>query len=171
MTDNKLRLIILITIISVSVFALLGIAKWLTRPEKPIRLEDYKKAWFYDLNTGKLFVARSDQIPPIQAPSGPLPNGEPAGVKAYVLSYVYDPNEFERFIGFLETTDPRVRSDSPSTVGTNAGRAAQWGKGKLICKVRYKQWVPANSRQGRAILEEAFIPNENGERPYYCEPK
>jgi len=171
MADNKFRLIILITIIGVSVCALLGIAKWLTRPEKPIRLEDYKKAWFYDLNTGKLFVARSDQIPPIQAPSGPLPNGEPAGVKAYVLSYVYDPNEFERFIGFLETTDPRVRSDSPSTVGANAGRDEQWGKGKLICKVKYKKWVPANSRQGRAILEEAFIPNENGERPYYCEPK
>ncbi|MFB0524031.1 MAG: hypothetical protein ACETVZ_00700, partial [Phycisphaerae bacterium] len=152
-------------------FALLGIAKWLTIPDKPIRLEDYKKAWFYDLNTGKLFVAESDQIPPIEAPSGPLPNGRPAGVKAYVLSYVYDPNESERFIGFLETTDPKRQSDSSRMVDTNAGSAKQWGKDKLICKVKYKHWVPANSRQGRAIVEEAFIPNENGERPHYCWPK
>ncbi|MFB0525462.1 MAG: hypothetical protein ACETVZ_07955, partial [Phycisphaerae bacterium] len=61
MADNKVRLIILITIIGMLLFALLGIAKWLTIPDKPIRLEDYKKAWFYDLNTGKLFVAESDQ--------------------------------------------------------------------------------------------------------------
>jgi hypothetical protein len=91
------------------------------------KVKEYKKGWFYDLNTGKLFVAKSKLIPPIEAPSGPLENGKPAGVKAYVFSYKYEPNESERFIGFLETFTPesnqfryvrgRKRSRTNQTVG------------------------------------------------------
>ncbi len=41
-----------------------------------------KQAWFYDLNTGKLFVASGSETGPIEAPSGPLPDGRPAGLRA-----------------------------------------------------------------------------------------
>ncbi|GAH59861.1 unnamed protein product, partial [marine sediment metagenome] len=108
---------IIIGITVVSVFVLLTIVIGLLSGGKAPKIKDYKKAWFYDLNTGKLFIAKSDQIPPIDAPSGPLRiespsgplrNGGPAGAKAYVFSYADEPNESNRFIGFLETTVPRA---------------------------------------------------------------
>lgn len=161
---------IIIGIAAVSAFILLVTAIALFMPEKPPKLPEYKKAWFYDLNTKKLFVARSNKIPPIDAPSGPLPNDQPAGVKAYVFSYVYHPNEAERFIGFLETTDPNAEQTTPDSP-TPETFARQWGHGKLICRPDDPQWVPGNSPQARIILREVLRPNENGERPQYCPPK
>jgi hypothetical protein len=162
------RLIMSVT--AVSLLVLLVIVTWLLLPGKNIEVEQHEQEWFYDLNTGKLFTARSGQIPPIKAPSGPLPNGQPAGVRACVLAYADDPNDAERFIGFLETTDPTRQSDGARAAETNAGGIETWGKGKLIRRVEDKQWVPADSSEGQAILTEAFMPNENGERPHYCRP-
>ncbi len=93
--DNP-RIIIGITV--VSVFILLVIVISLLIPTEAAKIEDHKKSRFYDLNTGQLFVAKSDAVVPIEAPSGPLPNGKPAGVLAYVFSYVPEPNDSHRFI-------------------------------------------------------------------------
>lgn len=41
--------------------------------------------YYFDLNTGSLFVAE-DQFPPIEAPSGKQPDGQPAGVRAMIHS-------------------------------------------------------------------------------------
>jgi len=162
---------IVIAITTVSACVLLAVVIMLLWPEKTVTIELGEKEWFYDLNTGKLFTAKKGLTPPIEAPSGPLPNGQPAGVRAYVLTYAYEPNESERFIGFLETTDPRGGDESPPSGKGYASGARQWAKGKLIRTVEDERWVPADSRLGRAIWEQAFIPNENGERPYYCPPK
>jgi hypothetical protein len=56
-------------------------------PGKTVKVQEYKKGWFYDLNTGELFAAKADLIAPIEAPSGELSQGGPAGVRAYVFSY------------------------------------------------------------------------------------
>jgi len=156
---------------SASVLLLLVSVIWLAWPEEPPPVVEYEKEWFYDLNTGVLFSAEKDQTPPIEAPSGPLPDGTPAGVRAYVLAYVNEPNEAERFIAFLETTDPRTRNDTPDTTGRPVSGAKQWGRGKLLRRLKDKRWVPANSFYGQAILKESFTPNENGETPYYYPPK
>jgi hypothetical protein len=136
-------------------------------PPKPVRVD---KEWYYDLNTGKLFVAPPGQ-PPIEAPSGPLPDGRPAGVRAYVLSYKADPNESERFIAYLETTGSlNIQSKPPS--GSDGGSAApKSGKGRLIRRVDAKFWVPADSPLGLWILREAYAPNKNGQQPNYCWPR
>lgn len=139
-------------------------------PDRPSPVQAIDKEWYYDLNTGELFVAGKGLTPPIEAPSGPTPDGTPAGVRAYVLSYVYDPNASERFIGFLETTAPE---DVTARVPGRAARpsaATEWGRGKLIRRVEDALWVPADTPMGQAIFEEAFAPNENGERPAYCRP-
>jgi len=172
------KIVIAITI--ASVLLLLTIVIWIW-PEKPLeKVELSNKAWFYDLNTGQPFVGRDDQIPPIEAPSGPLRiespvgqlrNGGPAGVKAYVFSYVDEPNESERFIGFLEILTPEAKKEKPESIKSRASGAEQWGHGRLIRRVKDKKWVPANSYQGRFILEEVFLPNENGERARYCPPE
>ena len=163
---------IIIAITAASVFLLLTIVIWLLTPEKPLeQVEQSDKAWFYDLNTRQLFVGKDDQIPPIEAPSGPLPNGEPAGIKAYVFSYADEPNESERFIGFLETSVPREIMERRESIKPKAGGTEQWGYGKLVRRVKDKYWVPGDSDEGRAILKEAYLLNETGERARYCPPE
>jgi len=172
---------IIIAITAASVFLLLTIVIWMLKPEKPLeQVELSDKAWFYDLNTGQLFVGRDDQIPPIEAPSGPLSTesaagplqeGGPAGVKAYVFSYAREPNESERFIGFLETSVPKAIMERLESIKPKAGRTEQWGYGKLVRRLEDKYWVPGDSDEGRAILDKFFLPNKNGERPDYCPPK
>jgi hypothetical protein len=167
------KIIIGITVVTVLVL-LTTVIGLLSGPKAP-EIQEYKKAWFYDLNTGKLFVAKSELIPPIEAPSGPLGNGKPAGVKAYVFSYTYEPNESERFIGFLETFTSEARENQSRSAKSKGGSASelikQWGEGRFVRRVEDEQWFAANSDEGRAIIEEASLPNENGEHARYCPPQ
>jgi hypothetical protein len=163
------RIIISITVGSVLV---LLVVAGLTLPKKTaVETREYKKAWFYDLNTDELFVARGDKVAPIEVPSGPLPNGEPAGVRAYVFSYVSEPNESERFIGFLEIAKPGVSKQELELIESGSGGAEQWGRGGFIRRVSDKRWVPSDSNEGRAILQELFLPNVNGQVAHYVPPE
>jgi hypothetical protein len=160
-------------VIGVSVVLVVGLivfAIWLTLPKKVVEVENYEKDWYYDLKHRRLFVARKGLIPPIEAPSGPLANGEPAGVRAYVFTYSNEPNTTETFIGFLETTDPNVDKSSIGPMDLRVSGAEIWGKGRLIRRVKDEKWVPANSEEGRAILKEVFCQNEAGEIPHYRPP-
>jgi hypothetical protein len=134
-------------------------------------IKEYKKGWFYDPNTGKLFVAESDAVPLIDASSGTSAGERRLPVKAYVFSYACEPNETNRFIGFLEMPNPVVKKEGIEPVGSGASGAKQWGQGRLIRRVDDEQWVPADSNEGQAILKELFLPNENGEVAHYCPPE
>ncbi len=163
-----------ILIISASVLLVVGIMVFLislTLPDKAEQLDTSEKQWFYDLKHRGLFVAKGGQLPPIEAPSGPLANGEPAGVRAYVFTYSDDPNTTDTFIGFLETTDPNVDKKSIGPMDLRVGGAEMFAKGRLIRRVKDKEWVPANSEEGRAILKEVFSKNEKGKIPHYIPPK
>lgn len=166
------RIIISITVGSILV---LLVVVGLSLPKKTAvevrEYREYRKAWFYDLNTAELFVARGDKVAPIEAPSGPLPNGEQAGVRAYVFSYVSEPNESERFIGFLEIAKPEISKQEVELIESGSGGAEQWGRGGLIRRVSDKQWVPADSNEGKAILRELFLPNVNGQVAHYVPPE
>ena len=161
---------LVIGVSAVLVVGLIVFGIWLTLPKKVVEVENYEKEWFYDLKHRRLFVARKGQIPPIEAPSGPLANGEPAGVRAYVFTYSNEPNTTETFIGFLETTDPNVDKSSIGPMDLRVSGAEIWGKGRLIRRVKDEKWVPANSEEGRAILKETFRQNEAGEIPHYFPP-
>ncbi len=163
------KIIISITVVTVLVL-LTTVIGLLSSGEAP-KVKEYKKGWFYDLNTSKLFVAKSKLTPPIEAPSGPLENGKPAGVKAYVFSYKYEPNESERFVGFLETSDPNAEKDISGSAKRKTDSTASWGRGKLFRRVEDDKWVSGSSKEAHAILEEVFLPNENAERPRYCPPQ
>ena len=162
---------VIITVTVASVFIMFVVTIAILIPDRPPRIPESKKAWFYDLNTNKLFVDKLDKVPPVEAPSGPLSNGQPAGVKAYVLTYVSEPNEAERFIGFLETADPNAQKSAIEASEDETTARRHWGRGMLIRTLDDERWVPSNSGQGRTILIEAFRPNENGERPIYCPPE
>lgn len=167
------KIIISITVVTVLILVTTVIGL-LSSGEAP-KVIEYKQAWFYDLNTGKLFVSKSKLIPPIEAPSGPLENGEPAGVKAYVFSYKHEPNESERFIGFLETFTPEAKRNQTTSANSSGGSTEelikQWGEGRLIRRLEDEKWFAANSKEGRVIIENAFRPNESGEHARYCPPE
>ena len=157
----------MVIIFTAATMVLLVIVIFAVTKKKDIaKQDDYAKAYYYDLNTGQLFVGKKDLDTPIEAPSGRLANGQPAGVKAYVFSYDQNPEESERFIGFLEMKDARYTGGS----GSNTG--AKWGEGKLIKRVEDKNWVTANSPEGRKIFDSVvYKTNKNGEMPIPCQPK
>jgi hypothetical protein len=159
------------TVALVSVFVVVLVAIQQLRPDEEPVVETPEKEWYYDLNTGKLFTAEAGQRPPIKAPSGRTPDGKKAGVRACVLSYVYEPNEAERFVGFLETTaTEEVLANAPERL-RNPSAANKWAQGKMIRRVTDAEWVLADSEEGRKIRQEARAPNENGETPSYVLPE
>ena len=161
----------ILTTAIISGLVLLTIVIRLLIPDKPAAVVVIEKEWYYDLNTGKLFTAAKDLTPPIEAPSGPQPDGEPAGVRAYLLAYSQEAPESERFIGFLETSAPAGVQARWPTRPARPSAATDWGRGKFIRRTDDEHWVPADSRQGQQIFAEAFAPNADGERPIYCRPK
>ncbi|UCD49742.1 MAG: hypothetical protein JSW27_19685 [Phycisphaerales bacterium] len=144
-----------------------GVAHIVRKPPGRHRRES-KKAWFYDLNTGRLFVGSGKEIGPVKAPSGPLPNGEPAGYRAHVCSFLRDPNESERFVAFLEKPDP---NSSPAALTWDPGNLEEWAKGRLIKRVGGDEWVSPTSPRGRQIIQELTHPNVYGQIPINQVPR
>jgi hypothetical protein len=151
-----------------SVLLLVVVLWWVHRAAPANTLPQGKMAWFHDTNTGELFLARSREVGPVPAPSGPTPDGERAGFRAHVYSYVLDPNESELFVGFLE------RPDDASGVRVSPADMKdlhKWSEARLIKRVQDKEWVPAASAEGQAILQEMLRPNEQGQTPIYQTPR
>ncbi|MFH1615693.1 MAG: hypothetical protein ABIG61_11505 [Planctomycetota bacterium] len=162
------KIIIAITLGSLLTLAVVTAAS-LFSDSKP-EYKPPKKEWYYDLNTGKLFTAQPGLNCPVDAPSGPLPDGSPAGVRAYVLSYSDDPKTSDYFIAFLETTDPYMSSDSQNPADPNLGGAQRWAAGKLIRRLNDDRWFPAAGHQGIDIVKKAFAPDSTGRTPSYLLP-
>lgn len=121
-----------------------------------------KTAWFYDINTGKLFQGSPKKTGPIQAPSGPTADGEPAGFRAHVYSYVREPSDAELFVGFLERPNPDSESKCSAS---DFGQFDKWARSRLIRRPKDKGWVPATSPEGKKILDEMVRPNKKGQTP------
>lgn len=160
------RTVVGVTVCSVLLLALVLLLAGREMPAR--RYKAGKKAWFYDLNTGKLFRDSSKQTGPIEAPSGPRPNGQPAGLKGHVYSYVLDPNDAELFVGFLEMPDPQANAKQ---LASDRANFQEWARGRLIRRINDKTWVSPTSRQGREIIQELTRPNDQGQTPIYHPPQ
>lgn len=150
------------------VVLLASVVSWIVGrvPSRPFR--ESKRVWFYDLNTGELFSASGKQVGPIAVPSGPLPNGDPAGVRAHVYTYLRDPNESERFIAFLEKPDPNA---TVKELNPDRSNLKEWSRGRLIKRVGSDTWVAPTSPRGRQIIQQVTGPNAYGKIPIYHTPK
>ena len=155
----------------ISVFVLLVIIIVLLIPDgkREVVIVESEKAWFYDVNAGKLFVASNDETGPIESPYGPLADGSAAGVRAYVFSYEVEANEAERFIGFLEKPDPNAGQFEGEEAVVRGGWQ-KWGRDKLVRLVDDEQWYPANSPEGRTIVSWLTWADPNGRRAIYIKP-
>ncbi len=158
--DHPLR-IALLAALSTLVLLLLG---WAFRPASPQEFNEGRQAWFFDQNTQKLFVASSKKTGPIAAPSGPLPDGNHAGLRARVYSYEVNPHDTELFVGFLERPDPHGPSKASAA---DVATFTKWAQARLIKRVNDDQWVPATSAEGQAIIQSLTHPNDRGQTPIY----
>ncbi len=161
------RPLLVASVAGVSAVLLVLALKWTLWPASDAPQMRAKTVWFYDVNTGKLFEGSPKKAGPIAAPSGPAPDGEPAGFRAHVYSYVLDPNEAELFVGFLERPDPEAPTECSAAERSDWGR---WVQGHLIRRPNDKKWVRAASPEGQAILKEQIQPNKRGQTPIYQVP-
>ena len=157
--NNNPKLVATVATLSLIILVVAIIPLFRAKKIEPIKPTD--KEWYYDLNTQELFIAAKGLTVPTGAPSGPLPNGKPAGVRAYVLSFALEPNESETFIGYLETSDPNAKNLTGQS----------WAEGKLIRRIQDQKWFTPKSPQGQDIIQEAFLADIDGERPIYVRPK
>jgi len=162
-TDQNPKAIIGITIVSLLLFITVLISQ--LTPDKPVIPHEPEQAWFYDLNTKELFTAKISKLPPIKAPSGPLPDGKPAGVRAYVFS-CNDPNKTETstVIGFLEMFSSEGK-ESQKSYDPQKHSAKLWAKGRFFRHPEDKEWLPADSPEGFTIYSEFFISKNYKELP------
>jgi len=163
--DNPLR-VGGATVFSVLFLALMfGLASRST-PQR--EFNEGRKAWFYDQNTKELFVDSSKKTGPIAAPSGPLPNGNPAGFRARVYSYVWNPKESELFVGFLERPDPNAGFKASAA---DMAEVHKWAQGRLIKRIDDDHWISATSPEGGDLIQALTRPNRKGQTPIYQVPK
>jgi hypothetical protein len=164
--NENYRLIIAVTCLCALLLVIVAARAFRSSAAHPF--QHGKTAWFYDVNTGKRFLAGYKRVGPIAAPSGPTPDGQPAGFRAHVYSYILDPNENDLVVGFLEQPDP----DAPGKASaSDMSDTRKWAQSRLIRRVKDKQWVRATSPEGRAIIEELMKPNEKGQIPVWHMPK
>lgn len=97
--------------VTVVAIVLLGLALFIViKTGRPAGYSTPVSVYYYDLNTGELFAALSTEIPPIEAPSGPLPNGKPAGVRAFVYSCGDCSDPAQRRVAWLEKYTARAKA-------------------------------------------------------------
>jgi len=146
---------------------------WLAMPSSDKeKITDTDKAWFYDLNTKKLFTADKMSFPPVNAPSGPLPDGRPAGVLAHVLTFdLTGKDKSQQFIGYLEKLTDKGKQEWQDALANGTLAKMNWAAGRLIKKVEDEKWLKADSPEGIKIRTQAYKPNEKGHTPNYVNPK
>lgn len=172
----------LVTILAVVVLVVsLGVIIMNTRGPGVARTIDL---YFYDLNTGKLFTAKSDQIPPIEAPSGPLqgqPGNLPAGVRAHVYACGECPDltgmtlqEVEQagaYIAYVEMyTEQGKAALTAGASGPPEGPMIDPMEQTLIARVPELAWQPMYSDAGFRLTESGHRACPDGSAPQPCRP-
>lgn len=157
----------------------------LIRELRPAAPQGVTEQWFYDLNTGQLFAATIGEIPPIAAPSGPLSNGDPAGVRAHVYA-CGDCSPATRTIAYLETYTAaqrdqlrhwhdRARRTEPEPDGQRFTPNPEFfavlsGQAALVKRPDDADWVVRGSPEGLALTTAALPVCGPGISPQECRP-
>ena len=149
---QRVRIPILVALVLVLAVVLLRNAQKMKVEPVPVYV---KQAWFFDLNTGRLFKAPRDNFLPMETESGPF-EGAPAGVRAHVFSCTGCSDREEAFIGWLFKPDMEAVADAD---------------GRIQFMVREPDghaWHYSESPEGMAITDLELCPE--GHEPHYCWP-
>lgn len=122
--------------------------------------------YFFDLNTGKVFIGKSDQRPPIATDSGPTTDGKKAGVLAYISACgecknyngmtVDELKAAGAFVSRLEKfTDQALAAMEAAESGQNGAPIDYDMMNAIVIKrPQDANWVPLESAAGMRILSE-----------------
>lgn len=154
--DRNPKAVLGLTVISLLAFTFIVIGQLI--PDSPKKHKQPDTVWFYDLNTNQLFTANRSKLPPIKAPSGPLPDGTPAGVRAYLFDS-NDPNRTEPVIGFLEKFSPEGKI-AQKDYDPAKHNAQLWAAGRFFLRLSDEKWVKADSLEGRKIYKNYYLDKE-----------
>lgn len=124
--------------------------------------------YYYDLSTGQLFTGPSNQLAPIEAPSGPY-NGKPGGVRAFVFSCTDCDDESTHFIGWLDMYTPEAKEALANPTAEMGASFELYERGHLVKRVEDETWVSANDPEGFRVME-AISQECPGGRPQPCYP-
>lgn len=117
------------------------------------------KVFYYDLSSGKVFAGPSDALPPIETPSRAKINGQPAGVRAHVLSCGDCNDPKQRYVGYLETyTEERKQAmlDPMSSFKNRSGKPMGADEGHLVARGNLEGgWAEASSAEGMKVVSES----------------
>ena len=178
-----------VTIVAVVILVIsLGIIVWQTTGGGGNHVVD---VYYYDVNTGEIFLGKSDEIPPIEAPSGPI-DGQPAGYRAYVFACGDCPSNSEivgatpeqlsgmnTFVGWVKkyTQDAKAaieRTENAENLSPEEEmeQIEAWENGEVIKRTTDPDnaWVQSESRQGIRIQEETSQRCAEGEMATPCYP-
>lgn len=132
--------------------------------------------YFYDLNSGQLFVEQSNLIAPIASPTDTGEEREPNGVRAFVFTCTSCDDEASRFIGWLEKYSPAAKAmlEMPMEemdADTALRFDTEFERGHLLRGVDDRRWVTAESDRALALMDRAMTRcgEENTPRP--CVPE
>ncbi|MBW8034880.1 MAG: hypothetical protein FVQ79_04360 [Planctomycetes bacterium] len=150
----------------VSMFILLFVAAMQMVPEKtqPSMRKDSKQ-WYYDLNTGELFVGKKGLIPPVESPSGALADGTDAGVLAHVRTYADDPKASDLVVVYLETLSVEAKLEMEECVALGKSSDKPWYYGRSVKRPGDSEWYPVNSAEARTIIQSVSEKNSAGQSP------
>ncbi len=119
-------------------------------------------AYYYDMNTGKIFLGPSVELAPIETDSGSY-KGEPAGVKASIFTcggcanfdgMTADQLEaHDAWIGWLEQYTPQAKQQFTEFGHTTT--TLMMKTGVVVKRVDDEHWVAYNSPPAMALIEES----------------
>jgi hypothetical protein len=152
---------VIVAVGAIGVLILAGVGYRFLSGGGSVVVKPLRPANFYDLGTNMLFTA-SDDVPPIEAPSGKKQaNGQPGGVRAYVFACGDCAPPNARFTGFLESYSEKGRAiavayaeDSPTV---RSKMFAEAGETRLVADPNSAPltWHPDSSDDGKALLAKA----------------
>ena len=134
-----------------------------------------ERAWYYDESAGRLFVAPSQQHPPIRGVDGP----ETDGVRAMVYVCGDECTEKDRKIAYLqkytdEMAEARRQWDKMEARGERGPAIVDdrdaVTEATLVRRVEDAEWVSKASAAGKQIVAIMLERCEDGSYPKQCDP-
>lgn len=137
-----------------------------------------RNVYYYDLNTGELFIANAGLIPPIDAPSGVLrgTSSGKAGVRAYVFGCGSCSPE-DLHVAWIEMYDHEARKNLTEQLSAKTHPlASRVGPGvvtSLVAEVNLEDprdvtWVGLNSLKGSSIVRQSTLSCPDGSAAIPC---
>jgi hypothetical protein len=135
--------------------------------------------YYYDLNTNQLFVSREARYAPFDTPSGPTPDGQPAGVEAMV--YGCDQADCAEpaveHVAYVVKHTPRglqlieeIAALAPDEHDRRLQLDMELMTQKLARRLNDTEWVSAGDPRITGVVREIRHQRCGGRQPVLCNP-